>query len=69
MGFIGKEFHKFLENGEINESLQLYKPIYHSLVSFYANSYNPSFKEEDIKNITEQEISEKEKNLKNKFVN
>ena len=70
LGFIGKEFHKYYENINSDSGLQLYKPICHSLVSFYANSYNPAIKEEEGKNaITEKERCEKEGILKQNFVN
>lgn len=70
LGFIGKEFHKYYENYNEDSNLQLYKPICHSLVSFYANSYNPTIKEEEGKKaITEKERSEKENILKQNFVN
>ena len=70
LGFIGKEFHKYYDNYNSDSILQLYKPICHSLVSFYANSYNPAIKEEEGKKaITEKERSEKEDILKQKFVN
>jgi MoxR-like ATPase len=69
LGFIGKEFHKYFESYNGDSSLQLYKPICHSLVSFYANSYNPAIKEEEgTKSLTEKERSEKENTLKQKFV-
>ena len=73
LGFTGKEFHKYYENINSDFNLQLYKPICHSLVSFYANSYNPTIKEEEgkegKKGMTEKEKSAKEIILKKKFVN
>ena len=43
LGFIGKEL---LNSNTIeNQNLEIYKPVCHSIISFYANSYNPiSFK-------------------------
>jgi len=69
LGFIGKEFHKYYENINTDFNLQLYKPICHSLVSFYANSYNPTIKEEEgKKGMTENEKTAKEIILKKEFV-
>ena len=57
LGFIGKEFHKYYMNINNNFNLQLYKPICHSLISFYANSYNPIIKGNEI-NLKKQFINE-----------
>ena len=47
LGFIGKEFKKFIiENSNENFNLQLFKPLYHSLISFFSNSYNPFIKDD-----------------------
>jgi hypothetical protein len=70
LGFIGKEFKKYFENIQNDPNLQLYRPKCHSLVSFYANSYNPTNKEEEGKNIiTEYEKGEKEIKLKQLIAN
>ena len=70
LGFIGKEFRKYLEINKFeNPNLEIYRPICHSLISFYANSYNPMIKDEEGKTIiTEDERNKKELELKDKFV-
>ena len=67
LGFIGKEFKKYFENK--NQNLQIYIPICHSIISFYANSYNPIIKNNEGKIIAlEDEKNKKEIELKNKFI-
>jgi hypothetical protein len=45
LGFIGKEL---LNSNTIeNQNLEIYKPVCHSIISFYANSYNPTIKDEE----------------------
>ena len=70
LGFIGKEFMKYLSSNHFeNPNLEIYRPVCHSIISFYANSYNPSIKEEDGKGkISEEERTKKELALKDKFV-
>ena len=47
LGFIGKEFKKYFDIIHTDSTLQLYRPICHSLISFYANSYSPTIKVEE----------------------
>ena len=70
LGFIGKEFKKYLEINKFeNPNLEIYRPICHSLISFYANSYNPMIKDEEGKIIiSEEEKNKKELELKDKFI-
>ena len=70
LGFIGKEFRKYLEVNKFeNPNLELYKPLCHSLISFYANSYNPMIKDEEGKiKISEEEKNQKEFELKEQFI-
>ena len=72
IGFIGKEFNTFYskENSDENLNNEIFKPVCHSLISFYSNSYNPFIKEDEGKNIiSEQEKNRKENELKDKFIN
>ena len=71
LGFIGKEFKKFImENSNENLNLQLFKPLCHSLISFYSNSYNPFIKDDEGKIIiSEEERNKKENELKEQFLN
>ena len=63
-GFIGKEFKKyFMDNNSFeNPNVYFYKPICNSIISFYANSFNPDLKEGKDK-IDNSDIE------KNKFIN
>ena len=69
LGFIGKEFKKFIiENSNENLNLQLFKPLCHSLISFYSNSYNPFIKDDEGKIIiSEEERNKKGNELKDEF--
>ena len=71
LGFIGKEFNTFYskENYDEDPNHQIFRPVCHSLISFYSNSYNPFIKEDEGKNIiSEQEKNKKENELKDKFI-
>ena len=65
LGFIGKEFSKYLNDKNYEkEELKIYRPICHSIIFFYVNSYTPTLKDEEGKIIT----SEKNEQLKAKFI-
>ena len=64
LGFIGKEFSKYLNEKKNYEKLKIYRPICNSIIFFYANSYTPTLKDEEGKIIT----SEKNEQLKAKFI-
>ena len=70
LGFIGKEFKKYLNSNTFeNPNLEIYRPVCHSIISFYANSYNPVIKDEEGKTIIlEEDRNKKELELKDKFV-